>query len=223
MRFVQNFGDKRQYERCVHCGGPMESRDHAPSRIFLDEPYPDQLPLVWSCLRCNTGFSLDEEYVACLLECTLRGSTQPQAMQRAQIARILSDKPSLRARLEASRLQHQGRCMFQPEVERVERVVLKLARSHALFELNETLEGEPAYCAFRPMLTLGKRQRQQFESIMAASVWPEVGSRAMQRIAEREVGWLVVQSGRYRYQALADGNVTVRLVLSDYLAAEARW
>jgi hypothetical protein len=36
-------------------------------------------------------------------------------------------------------------------------------------------------------------------------------------------GWIVVQPGRYRYLAYVDSAVTVRMVLSEYLACEVVW
>jgi hypothetical protein len=35
--------------------------------------------------------------------------------------------------------------------------------------------------------------------------------------------WIEVQEGRYRYAAIADGRVSVRIVIDEYLAAEVRW
>lgn len=59
------------------------------------------------------------------------------------------------------------------------------------------------------------------------SVWPEVGSRALQRVVEGTdldgLGWITVQPGRYRYSVTANGGVTVRMVLSEYLAGEVIW
>lgn len=63
MDQLKNFGDERNTGFCVHCRGPAEY--HAPSKVFLDAPYPENLPVHESCLRCNVGFSQDEEYLAC--------------------------------------------------------------------------------------------------------------------------------------------------------------
>jgi hypothetical protein len=50
---------------CVYCGRVTETRDHVPSRVLLDEPYPDNLPVVPSREACNTNrkssTKLDEE------------------------------------------------------------------------------------------------------------------------------------------------------------------
>ncbi len=60
-----------------------------------------------------------------------------------------------------------------------------------------------------------------------ASFWPEVGSRAMQRIIVESPGtsmWIEAQRGRYRYIAsVADVGTVDRFVLSEYLACEVVW
>jgi len=76
MEQFLNYGDQRNEGWCIHCGGVDETRDHVPSRILLDEPYPTNLPVVAACQRCNLGCSLDEEYVACLLECPQEEQSQ---------------------------------------------------------------------------------------------------------------------------------------------------
>jgi len=74
MDLVESFADDRLVAYCVHCAGGTETRDHCPSRMLLDKPYPENLPFLPSCTSCNRGFSLDEEYFACLVECARTGS-----------------------------------------------------------------------------------------------------------------------------------------------------
>jgi hypothetical protein len=62
------YGDRRNKGFCVHCGGPDETDDHVPSKVLLDEPYPENLIVCSSCLSCNNALSIDETYLACLIE-----------------------------------------------------------------------------------------------------------------------------------------------------------
>ncbi|NMM43602.1 hypothetical protein HH303_03875 [Rhodospirillaceae bacterium KN72] len=78
----QNWGDNRNKGTCVHCGAPNETRDHAPSIIFLDDPLPSDLPVSPSCARCNQGFSDDELYLAALLESVISGTADPEKIGR---------------------------------------------------------------------------------------------------------------------------------------------
>jgi len=98
MQQLRNYGDDRNNGFCVHCGGPSETVDHVPSKVLLDEPYPENLMAASACRKCNNGLSLDEEYLACLLECVIAGDTAPEKLQRAKIARILRENSSLLAR-----------------------------------------------------------------------------------------------------------------------------
>ena len=46
----RDFADERLVSGCVYCGGPEETNEHVPSRVFLDQPYPENLPGVDACL-----------------------------------------------------------------------------------------------------------------------------------------------------------------------------
>jgi hypothetical protein len=77
MLQTRTYGDERQLAFCAFCGGPTGTRDLCPSRVLLDEPYPENLPVVPACVACNTRFSPDEQYLACLVSCVVAGSTDP--------------------------------------------------------------------------------------------------------------------------------------------------
>ena len=68
------FVDERLTGKCIYCGRNPETRDHVPSRVLLDKPFPDNLPVVDACRTCNEDFSQDEEYLACLIECAICGT-----------------------------------------------------------------------------------------------------------------------------------------------------
>jgi hypothetical protein len=233
MKHLENYADRRQGAWCIHCTNPLKgSRDHVPSKVFLDDPLPENLPLVDICAKCNQSFSLDEQYLACLLECAACGSTDPSGLARPKIKRILTEAPSLKARLENARTAKgvEGQEVFSwtPETTRVENVLLKLARGHAMYELNEPMFDGPAGISFIPIHLLTPESRHLFEigGDSNFGVWPEVGSRAMQRIliqADVISGWIYVQPDRYRYKVGWDGPVRVKMVIRDYLAAEVVW
>ena len=182
MKQLSNFGETRTTGSfCVYCGRPAGTRDHAPSRVFLDLGGAIDLPVVKACLTCNNGFSRDELYVACLIECTLAGSAEPEAMKRPKIKRILRETVSLASSLAKARQHKGGSTYFDVDTGRVRSIVLKLARGHAAFELNEPQLEEPAYLGFAPLITLDENARLQFETPPNSPYWPEVGSRAFQR------------------------------------------
>ena len=129
--------DKRLLGVCVFCGGHPDTRDHVPSKVFLDDHLPEDLPVVEACAACNQSFSLDEEYLACFLEAVLSGTADPNKMKRTKIRRALHRNPRLVQRLEASlNVDENGNLIWAPEYDRARNVVLKLARSHVAYELS---------------------------------------------------------------------------------------
>lgn len=224
----QLFSDERFNGYCVYCGGPDDTGDHVPSKVLLDEPFPPDLPKVAACNGCNNAFSADEPYLACLIDCVLSGSVQPEEVGRDKVRRILEKRPHFGAEILAGRQEGaDGRVQWVPNADRVRAVILKLARGHAAYESSEPQLGEPESYWCAPLCTLAVEQRQDFESEPALAVWPEIGSRAFRRACViggepfLDGGWQVVQPGRYRYLVM-DGT-TVRMVLSEYLACEVVW
>jgi hypothetical protein len=226
MKQMRNFGDSREMAFCAYCGRNTETRDHVPSKVFLDEPYPTNLPVVPSCRLCNQSFSLDEEYVACLIECARMGSVRMDDLRREKIRRILKRKPALVSRLSQARKETANEAFFNVETERLRDVALKLARGHAAFELNLPQLDDPSVVTVLPLASMASDTREEFETPERFSFWPEVGSRAMQRLVINEIGaseWITVQTGRYRYLTSVGAGVLVRIVISEYFACEAIW
>lgn len=224
--------DERLAEgRCSFCGAVSDTRDHVPSKALLDEPYPNQLPVVPACRNCNSSFSLGEQYLACFVECVVSGTAQPVGLQRGKVARILAENPNLRRTIENSQRMREGRLLWQPEADRVRNVLLKLAHGHAAYELYPQRE-HPITLSYAPFLNLGEAARLAFEDRSDARVlgWPEIGTRAFFRVAakapeefESHGQWVVVQPGRYRYAVFENSGVVVKMVLSEYLFCEVVW
>jgi hypothetical protein len=225
MQQLLDYGDERNKGWCVFCGGPMETRDHAPSRVLLDEPFPENLPVLACCRSCNSSFSLDEEYLACLIECARTGSLE-QARARPKIAKILGRKPALESRLTAARRETGKGILWKPEDERVRNVIVKLARAHVAYEQNEPQLDEPVNVSVIPLCAMTDEVRNEFEASPNTGLWPEVGSRAMHRIlvgAEGDYPWIEVQPERYCYLVATGRGILVRIVIAEYLAAEVTW
>jgi hypothetical protein len=226
------FVDERLSGSCVYCGGVPDSRDHVPSKVLLDDPLPPDLPVVEACSTCNGNFSLDEEYLACFLECVLSGSTSPESLSRPKIKSILARKVKLARRIQSCCWQGgDGSLTWEPEERRVRNVVLKLARGHAAFELSLPQIEEPDEVWVLPFATMSGAECDAFENTAPGEVrgWPEVGSRAFVRAsgakpyAGQAGPWVVVQANRYRYSVDQDDGVRVQMVLSEYLVCSVNW
>jgi len=227
MKQFQYFGDKRlEFDYCAYCGESTETRDHVVSKVFLDTPYPENLPVIPACLLCNQGFSLDEEYVASLVECASTGSVGGDDIKQEKIGRILERKPALVSRLKQARQESDTGILFRAETERVRNIVLKMARGLAAFELNEPMLDDPSKVSIVPFLSMNSHEREYFETMSELSLWPEVGTRAFQRRAVKGTGeskWINVQQGRYRFLTISDDAMTIRIVIGEYLACEVIW
>lgn len=241
MEQYRHLADGRLVVGCTYCGAPENTRDHVPSRVLLDSPFPENLPVVGACLDCNNGFSQDEQYLACLIESVIAGSTDPSQFRRPSVAEAMRRIPALRARIENARHSDGDTTRFDVEWGRVENVLLKLARGHAAFELSQVCRQKPDSIWYRPLVTLTEQEREEFDACHVAELFGEVGSRGMQRLLVTQVqfqsasgetrtryllvnDWVVVQEDRYRYLAVDDGGeVSVRIVISEYLACEVAW
>jgi hypothetical protein len=228
----QLFIDDRLLGGCVYCGGVSNTRDHVPSKVFLDDPLPDDLPVVEACMNCNQGFSLDEEYLACFLEAVITGTADPEKLIRTKIKRALSRNAQLVSRIQASaQLDDSGNIIWTPEMERVRNVVLKLARGHTAYELGLPQIDEPVAIMFQPFIAMSEQDRAAFENAGSGELreWPEIGSRAFLRacgskpFADSSGPWIEIQPMRYRYAVDQIGGVLVRMVLYEYLACQVEW
>lgn len=229
MKRVECYGDSRILTGCFHCGRAADTVDHAPPKVLLDKPYPDEMIVVPSCYTCNNSASLDESWLACVIECVVTGEVEAERVTRSAIAKMLAHSPALAASMAAIRSVGESGTMFSPDMDRVRRIVTKIARAHASYELHELFEEDPACVEVFPLPLLSDAALHDFESLGGTrfAMWPEVGSRAMQRLLEGypgdRPGWVVVQDGRYRYMAgIEDGRV-VRMVLSEYLGCKVVW
>jgi hypothetical protein len=190
------------------------------------------IPVVEACRECNGGFSLDEEYLACLLECVMAGTTEIKGLVREKVRRALSRNPRLAAQLEACRLDDDsGRPWWRPDETRVRNVVMKLAKGHTAYELSESWHDDPDVYWVRAIAAMSETERQDFEAIGGGiqRLWPELGSRAFLRVLGKSVPptqagkWLIVQPDRYRYAVDWQTGIDVRMVIGEYLACRVVW
>lgn len=230
------FVDERLRGVCAYCGcnceGSANSRDHVPSKALLDEPYPENLPVADACSKCNSGFSADEEYLSCLIECVIHGTTKPNERFREKVAKILKARPLIAARIAQGKTSDQnGNLVWQPENVRVRNVVLKLARGHMSYELGLQHIEEPSIVEVFPFPCLSEEEFESFNSFgeegSFLGSYPEIGSRAFVNLLSGKPTaygeWSVVQEGRYRYAIGQSSGDWVKFVLSEYLACHVVW
>ena len=234
MKQIYHFSDQISSLDCIPCAernhSGRYSRDHIPSKALLNPPFPENLMDVGMCQECNSGFSKDEEYFVAFLASVISGSTEPDSLRFPTASRALARNPRLRSRIEAARYVQTTSSggtvvIWIPELERIERMIVKNARGHLLYELGQAVELPPTHVNILPRELLSPQQLSQFEYLEGIDGWPEVGSRLMLRLLETgevgDGGWIEVQGGVYRYAV--DDNLRVRMVFREYLAAEVIW
>ena len=232
----EDFTDERLKQHCIHCRVYLaacdSNEDHVPSKCLLDRPLPDNPPKVTVCAECNSNFASDEEYLSVFLAAVLTGDAMPDADRFPKAAAAVRRNPRLHARIARARQEQltlfgESELLWAPDIGRVERVIVKNARGHVLHELGEPMTGPPKSVAFCPVTRMSPDQRAEFEYVDYGPLWPEVGSRLMQRLLDIEPlkdGWIEIQPDVYRYTVMHYGGVViVRTLIRDYLATEVIW
>lgn len=206
-----------------------------PSKVLLDKPYPENLPVVDVCEDCNNGFSEDEAYLACLIECAIQGTTNPNKIERQKISRILLEQQSLRSRINQSKIEDdEDNIFWKVETERFEKIITKLARGHLNYHLSFLQFDEPTYIETLPLAEMSEEVFNDFnfsENNGLPEILPEIGTRdfllTFMSLKKKQIynyqDWHVVQNGRYRYRITQDNGNIVQIVLSEYLACTVVW
>jgi hypothetical protein len=94
---------------------------------------------------------------------------------------------------------------------------------------NERPDPGPSHIIVKPLLLMTEEERATFESHdEEATLCPEVGSRAMQRMFVSDgnlfnEGCVIVQEGNYRFQINQSNGLSVKIVLREYLGCEIVW
>lgn len=216
------YGEGHPERICCYCGGFADTVDHVPSKVFLDKPYPENLPVVPCCKKCNEQFSLDEEYVAVLFECVRCQSFDPHQFKREKIRKIVEHNPALLLTVKkTSRPILDGRFSINPENARMKKVLTKLIVGHLRFEgLDQWFLHEDLDISFYQDIHANQDLYNWFYSPMFSGLLPEVGSRGLMALVEHEnTGslWFTVQPNQYEYSVAPD-NSEVRIIIQDYFA-----
>lgn len=220
------YGEGHPERVCCYCGGFADTVDHVPSKVFLDKPYPDNLPVVPCCKKCNEQFSLDEEYVAVLFECVRLQTFTPKQFKREKIRKIVNHNPAiLQTVKETIHPLLDGHFSIDPENVRLKKVLTKLIAGHLRFEgldqwfLHDALD----ICFYQDIHTNDEFFRR-FYSPINSDLLPEVGSRALIALVENGYAgspWFTVQPGRYEYSVAPD-NSEVRIIIHDFFGVRGR-
>ena len=223
---------------CIFCGDIAETREHAPSKVFLSSPLPSDLPTVPSCYKCNNSFSSDELYSAMLIK-LLRVKYDGYKLNDSDLER-LNRKEGREAKQFI--LDHENELSYIDN-DRLERVLIKLARSHAVYELYDCFEYDrnsrfniDLFYDFKPFIEQSKIDEISDLVLLDNMLLPEMGAKLYERIGciqlngygdgSKQTGisflaWNEVKDNEYRYTAFIDNsNVIVKIVIQEFLFAQ---
>lgn len=219
---------KEDLSLCCYCGNVADSREHLPSKTFLDKPYPEELFILPSCTQCNRSFSNDEEYLACLIEWVYSKFNNGE-LRRDKIKNTFKQRPfwvELFSR--GTKVDDNGNTIINFDAEKIKKILIKLARGHVVYMLSELMYDEPDHISFIFYPEMPDDKFDEFNSIHKMNVLPEIGCRAFRQVVTDDFGilysiWDIIQEGRYRYIVFVDSMITVRIVIGEYLFAEIIW
>lgn len=230
---------------CVYCGKESDTREHAPSKVFLTRPYPeDDLPVLPACRKCNNGFSDDELYTEVYIDSLKFLSGYSSSLSEQNQKRMFQNTAFLNAQNDLSKYYDGDKISIN---ERIVRILTKLAVCHMVYELSEGYSVgngciEPLSVSYSFAFDMTASEREVFDCFiyMNDKQVPEIGSRVFDKIyvlepvlekvdngEQSKVGMLVmnwsdIQKHNYRYIAWLENNETfhVRIVIHDFLYAE---
>ena len=225
---------------CIYCGAVANTREHIPSKAFLQKPLPSDLPVLPACQRCNNGFSSDELYTKTYIECLKEvnnnnyGIIEMDSKDRKEVKEA---KKSIKRALDEKTIGYD---------ERIGRVLLKLAIGHAVYELSEGYysfkwSGVPLYVKYLIRSTVSEEawNDQEYAEVINDEILPDIGSRVFRNIYVVQLplkkletkksqnlnlvmmDWTDIQDGIYRYIAYFKGNkLIVKMIIMDYIYGE---
>ena len=219
--------DSRIAGICIYCGGIAKTRDHVPSKAFLDKPYPENIPVVPCCSECNNKFSKDEEYVVCAIECLKCNSADVNNIEREKVRSTLLHAPTLQTRIES---YSKDLCSdisnlrtIKIEKERFDNVIRKLVLGHLFFE-NSIINFANIKWQYKLLPRMNSQELEDFFAPYQLTLSPEIASRALHRMilinGDPYLDWEIVQPNLYQYCTSADG-AHLKILIGNYLAIEA--
>ena len=220
------YGEGHPERMCCYCGDYADTVDHVPSKVFLDKPYPENLPVVPCCKKCNEQFSLDEEYVAVLFESVRWQTFDSNQFKKEKVRKIVEHNPAILQTVRETVLPLlDGHISIDPENARLNKVLTKLIAGHLCFEgLDQWLLHDGLDISFYQDVHANQGFYNRFRSPIFSGLLPEVGSRALIALVENgNAGspWFTVQPGKYEY-CVAPDNSEVRIIIQDYFGVRGR-
>lgn len=198
--------------------------------IFI-EPYPENLPTIPVCFKCNNSFSEDENYMSCYLE-ILKSKLYSQYVCHEQIRERLLSNPKLLNIINEQIQLINGHIQFSYDKNKFIRILKKLAVCHAGYEFDYVNSGSDIKIWYDFRFNLSKNEIIDFLQPIKLDVMSEISSRFSCNYCLAENcktgdvfllnNWTIVQEERYQCIAyFNDDKVCVKMVINDLLFCQA--
>ena len=223
--------DKKGQFKCIYCGNKADSREHIPSKIFLNEPFPTNLAILPSCKKCNYSFSEYEQYLACLIDYVQYKINNLKIVKRSKIQKTFNSRPNIESEFENSTKYTQNNEVDYIEYnhDKIKSILLKLSIGHAIYTLSAIHLSEPNIINYKFFPELTQEELNSFNSEPISDIAPEIGSRGAVYISISNNNtpistWNIIQDGQYRFLAFQNNSsITIRIVIGEYFYSELIW
>lgn len=225
---------------CIYCGEEANTREHCPSKVFLQPPLPTDLPVLPACSKCNNDYSKDEKHTNEVIKALYRHYIEPEEEE------ICTKEGCNDAKEYLQKFTQDTNRIFD---ERLGRIFTKLAIGHAAYEISEgyytdNWDGTPLYVSYtiRPFLSEEEWGNLEYAELINDDFLPELGSRVFRNIYVIQIhlmsssksqgkenkminacfmDWTEVQDGFYKYIAfMRDDKIIVRIIIKEFLYVE---
>lgn len=230
---------------CVYCGEKSDTREHCPSKVFLSKPYPDDLPVLPACFKCNNSFSADEMYTEIYIDALKFFSGNSNILSDKTKKHIENNTAFSDAQADWAIFRETG---VMKKREKIYRILTKLSICHMVYDLSEgySVDGcsiKPSQIEYKTDIEMSNHEKEEFNDIifMSDKVLPSLGSRVFDRIfvlspvlaeiiGEETIespmaimDWNDVQDENYRYIAWLENDDTfhIKIVIHNFLYVEA--
>lgn len=212
--YTESRKDTNNY--CLYCGEKADSREHLPSKAFLNRPYPDELSIIPACSKCNNGYSDDERYVSRFLD-ELRNEIFGLQKNAKSKVNILS--------YEIVRCEDEVHYSFDES--KIINIITKLAKGHAGYIFDYLSFGAKIDVWYEFIFNMDKQQIDEYNNIIIMDdLAYEIGSRANNVVIGQNesyliFNWNIVQENNYRFfTSISDNDVMIKIVIDELLYAE---
>lgn len=227
--------------KCIYCGEEANTREHCPSKVFLQSPLPTDLPVLPACFACNNGYSNDEKFTFRVIGLLYR-YYEEQGEKDIEISDN-DTKDIIEVKNYVNDFIRQQSRVFN---NRMGETFIKLAIGHAAYEISEgyysqNWDGIPLYVTYviKSLLSLEEWEGLEYAELIHNDPLPKLGSRAYRNVyvvqmplmdangkSNKLLGccfmdWTDVQEGSYKYIVfMHDDQIIVKIIIKEFLYAE---